>query len=347
MRYTACLLTLLVSASWADMPRTEAGNPDLSGFYDIATLTPLARPEELGDKLYITAAEAAEIAKGVARQRQAALAQSDPDRGAPEAGGTGEPGAGGGVGGYNDFWLDYGSNRFQLEGKYRTSIITSPKNGRHPPMTENGQKRMAQELSDFRVNVGKAWWVDQEGPGPFDNMEQRPLRERCLLGFGPAAGPPIHPSVYNNLKRIVQTEDYVMILAEMVHDARVIRINAEHNPDHMRTWMGDSVGHWEGDTLVVDTINFRETSGLPAADENLRVIERFTRIDENTLLYEFTVDDPTVWQTPWSGEYPWPQVSDKVYEYACHEGNYALGNIMRGARILEQDMDQVQGPAGR
>lgn len=346
MRYTALALVLLMSASWGDIPRTADGRPDLSGFYDIATLTPLTRPEELGNKLYITAEEAQEIAKTVAEQRQAALAQSDPDRSAPEAGGTGEPGAGGGVGGYNDFWLDYGSNRFQLDGKFRTSIITYPENGRHPPMTENGQKRLSEELSDFRVNVGRAWWVDQEGSGPFDNMEQRPLRERCLLGFGPAAGPPIHPTVYNNLKRIVQTEDYVMILAEMVHDARVIRLNSDHNPAHVRTWMGDSIGRWEGDTLIVDTVNFKQTSGLPAADENLHVIEKFTRIDESTLLYQFTVDDPSVWQEPWSGEYPWPKVSDKVYEYACHEGNYALGNIMRGARILEQDLEQGQDPAG-
>lgn len=331
-------VVLSCTIAWADIPRTSNGKPDLSGFYDIATLTPVQRPEELGDKLHITEAEALQVAQQVAETRQAALQESDPDRGAPKSGGDGTAGAGGGVGGYNDFWLDYGSNRFQIDGQYRTSIITYPSNGRQPPLTENGKLRMAVELQDFAFNSGTADWLDQgDGAGPYDNMEQRPLRERCLLGFGPAAGPPIHPSVYNNLKRIVQTDDYIMILAEMVHDARVIRMNAEHNPDHMRTWMGDSVGRWEGDTLVVETRNFLPTSGLPGADENLHVIEKFTRTDEKTLLYQFTVNDPTVWTDSWRGEYPWPQVEDKVYEYACHEGNYALGNILRGARLLEKE----------
>ena len=145
------------------------------------------------------------------------------------------------------------------------------------------------------------------------------------------------PALYNNLKRIVQTETHVMILAEMVHDARVIRLNSEHRPSDVRTWMGDSVGHWEGDTLVVDTTNFSDSPALSGADSNLRVVERFQRIDEDTLQYSFTVEDDTVWQKPWGGDYPWPASDNKVYEYACHEGNYSFGNIMRGARILEND----------
>ncbi len=340
--FTVGIMALLLSTVQADIRRTPSGKPDLSGFYDIATLTPLSRPEELGDEAYMTAQQARKIAEQVAARREAALAQSDPGRDAPEIGGDGTAGAGGGVGGYNDFWLDYGSDRFQIDGRFRTSIITYPTNGRQPPLTENGKKRMGVELEDFRLNTGTAFWLDEGGKGPYDNMEQRPLRERCLLGFGPAAGPPIHPSAYNNLKRIVQTDDYVMILAEMVHDARVIRLDAEHNPDHMRTWMGDSIGRWQGDTLVVDTRNFLGVSGLMAADENLHVVERFRRVDEATLMYEFSVDDPTVWSDTWRGEYPWPQVKDKVYEYACHEGNYALGNIMRGARLLEKDHVQAK-----
>jgi len=334
----ALVLLLFALAGWTEIPRTADGKPDLSGFFDIATLTPLQRPEELGEKGFISQSEAEEIASSVADTRSKSSLPSDPERGAPESGGDGTAGAGGGVGGYNDFWLDYGSGRFKLKGRYPTSIITFPQDGRYPQMTALGNQRMAVALSDFRVNTGKAWWLDQEGPGPFDNMEQRPLRERCLLGFGPAAGPPTIPTAYNNLKRIIQTPDSVMILAEMVHDARVIPIGGAHRPDDIRSWMGDSVGRWEGDTLVVETINFKEDPGLMAADENLRVVERFSRIDEASLLYQFEVSDPTIWTETWKGEYPWPQTQDKVYEYACHEGNYSFGNIMRGARTLEDDL---------
>ena len=332
------LVMLSQTPVFADIPRTPDGKPDLSGFFDTATLTPLQRSEELGDKSFITQEEAAKIAAAVAATRSKSSLPSDPNRGAPERGGDGTADAGGGVGGYNDFWLDYGSGRFRLNGRYPTSIITYPENGRYPEMTPLGEKRMAVAMSDFRLNTGKAWWLDQDEPGPFDNMEQRPLRERCLLGFGPAAGPPTIPSAYNNLKRIIQTEDSIMILAEMVHDVRVIPIGGTHNPKNIRSWLGDSVGRWEGDTLIVETVNFKSEPGLTAADENLQVIEKFSRIDAATLLYQFEVSDPTVWAETWKGEYPWPQTQDKVYEYACHEGNYALGNIMRGARILEDDL---------
>ena len=153
------------------------------------------------------------------------------------------------------------------------------------------------------------------------------------------------PALYNNLKRIIQTEDTVMILVEMIHDARIIRLNAEHRPSHIRSWMGDSIGHWEGDTLVVETTNFTQRPALSGADENLKVIERFRRIDEDTLMYSFRVEDPTVWVSPWEGQYSWPASDDIVFEYACHEGNYALGNIMRGARLLEADIEQAAEPA--
>ena len=172
------------------------------------------------------------------------------------------------------------------------------------------------------------------------------MRERCIMGFGPVAGPPVFPSVYNNHKRIVQTDEYIMVFAEMVHDARVIRIDAEHRPDHIRTWMGDSIGWWEGDTLVVETTHFKAQPALSSASENLKVIERFSRLDADTLRYEFTVEDPTTWTEPWSGDYPWPATDAKVFEYACHEGNYAMGNIMRGARLLEQDMENTGAGGG-
>ena len=186
--------------------------------------------------------------------------------------------------------------------------------------------------------MGEAWWV-KEGleTGPYDDPEMRPLAERCLLGFSSTGGPPMLPAVYNNMKQIVQTEDHVMILIEMVHDARIVRMNAEHGPPEIRKWLGDSVGHWEGDTLVVDTTNFTDRPALSGASRNLHVVERFRRIDADTLLYQFTVDDPTVWAAPWSGEYTWPASKNRVYEYACHEANYSFSGILRGARILEAE----------
>lgn len=313
---------------------------DLSGTYNVATLTPLERPKMYGDKRFLTQAEAEKIRRENAAAKTSLNSKSDPNRSAPPSGGDGSAGAAGNVGGYNTFWIDSGDNAFELDGKFRTSILTQPENGRRPELTDAAKAKFAQTLRNRRSNSGTAWWLNErgEGAGPYDNMEQRPLAERCILGFGPVAGPPMIPTLYNNLKRIVQTEDSIMILAEMVHDARVIRLNSEHRPDHIRTWMGDSVGYWEGDTLVVETKNFTEQPALYGADENLHVIERFTRLDDKTLSYAFTVSDPTVWTESWGGEYPWPETNEKVYEYACHEGNYSFGNIMRGARLLEADV---------
>lgn len=316
---------------------------DLSGTYDVATLTPLERPKMFGDKRFLTREEAAKISREDAALKEARNDKSDPNRSAPPAGGDGSSGAAGNVGGYNTFWIDNGSAAFELDGKFRTSILTQPENGRRPELTAAAKTKFAQLRSKRRNNSGTAWWQDAQGKGagPYDDMELRPLAERCILGFGPTAGPPIFPTLYNNLKRIVQTKDSIMILAEMVHDARIVRLNSEHRPDHVRTWLGDSIGHWEGDTLVVETKNFTTRPGLYGADENLHVTERFRRLDDSTLSYSFTVDNPSVWSEPWGGEYPWPATRDKVYEYACHEGNYALGNIMRGARLLEAEALQA------
>jgi hypothetical protein len=204
-------------------------------------------------------------------------------------------------------------------------------------MTPAGQMRRAKLFAGFgRKNEGQAWWLDQESPGPYDNMEQRNVAERCLLGFSGAT--PSIPSLYNNFKRIVQTEDHVMILIEMVHDARVVRMNSEHLSPDIRKWLGDSIGWWEGDTLVIDTTNFsQKAAGFIIGSENTHVIERLTRQEDGNVLYNFTVEDDSQWTKPWTGEYVWRLSDQNVYEYACHEGNYALGNIMRGARLLEQD----------
>ena len=320
-----------------DIPRTEAGHPDLSGTYDIATITPQQRPEEFGDNLILTPELARQTERQVAQQKAERNQDSDPDRGAPPAGGDGSPGAAGNVGGYNTFWIDNGETAIQIDGQYRTSIITSPANGRRPEMTPAAKKRAAARRARFRENRGEAWWLEVDGPGPYDGPESRTLSDRCLLGFGSTGGPPMFPVLYNNLKRIVQTPDHVMILVEMVHDARIIRLNSEHADPSVRRWLGDSIGWWEGDTLVVDTTNFTDRPALSLATRDLHVVERFKRIDADTLLYSFTVEDPNTWTEPWSGEYPWPQSENRVYEYACHEGNYAMEGILKGARILEAE----------
>ena len=336
----ACgVLWVLVGATAADdYPRTPSGRPDFSGTYDIATLTPLQRPQRYGDKLTLTEEEAASIASKEAAYIDGRNAPTDPERAAPPRGGDGSTGAAGNVGGYNAFWIDRGSGGFQIDGKWRTSIITDPANGRRPPLTPAGKAAAARRAKMYRPNKGEAWWV-KEGvePGPYDDPELRPLAERCLLGFGSTGGPPMLPVLYNNLKRIVQTDDHVMILVEMVHDARIVRMNGKHAPDDVRSWLGDSVGYWEGDTLVIDTTNFTDRPALSGATRNLHVVERFSRLDQDTLLYQFTVEDPTVWTAPWSGEYVWPATDSRVYEYACHEANYSFGGILRGARILEQE----------
>ena len=344
---------LAAVAAAQDIPRTANGRPDLSGTYDTATLTPLERSEEFGDRASLTEEEAAAIAEGEPVALAAAFGipadrniESGPPSEAPPAGGDGSTGAAGGVGGYNTFWMDRGTSAFQINGEWRTSIITSPKNGRRPPLAAVARGAAAERAAFFRPNTGTAWWMIENGldaPGPYDDPEIRPLAERCLLGFGSTSGPPMLPVLYNNLKKIVQTDDHVMILVEMVHDARIVRMNQEHAPSEIRSWLGDSVGRWEGDTLVVDTTNFNDTPGLGDASRNLHVVERFTRIDADTLLYRFTVEDPSVWTEPWSGEYVWPASDNRVYEYACHEANYSFHGILGGARVLEDDVRKDAG----
>jgi hypothetical protein len=169
----------------------------------------------------------------------------------------------------------------------------------------------------------------------FENVKERPLAERCLLGFGSTSGPPMLPVLYNNNYQIVQTPDTIMILVEMVHDVRVIRMNQKHVPPDVRKWLGDSVGHWEGDTLVVDTTNFNPHVNFSGSSENLHVIERFQRVDAQTILYRATIDDPTTFTKPWTLEYPFVATPGPIYEYACHEGNYAMQDILGGARKME------------
>ncbi|MDX1384504.1 MAG: hypothetical protein R3190_12710 [Thermoanaerobaculia bacterium] len=346
------------AATAAEIPRLPNGKPDFSGNYNAATLTPLTRPAELGDRLTLTDEEAAAIAKRKADLYAADSAPSDPDRGAPPVGGTPifDPGlevASGGSGGYNAFYMDPGEGAFKIDGKWRTSILVDPADGQLPALTPAAQQRQAVAAKLLRANVetGEAWWIGDDSGGPYDDMEQRPHAERCLLGFGSTAGPPMLPTLYNSMKTIVHTEDHLMILIEMAHDARIIRIGGEHLPSTIKTWLGDSIAKWEGDTLVVETTNqrngFRQFGHkLADAPEGMRIVERFSYLNPETLLYQFTVSEPSSFTAPFSGEYVWPASDDRVYEYACHEGNYALGNIMRGARMLEADT-RPAGESGR
>ncbi|MEE2776798.1 MAG: hypothetical protein VYE73_08555 [Acidobacteriota bacterium] len=326
-----------------DFPRTATGRPDLSGTYDIATLTPLVRPVELAERSAYSAEEAGELVGYWKEKFESDNVPSDPDRGAPPKGGIGFyipelEGAAGAVGGYNAFFVDLGENTFQLDGKYRTSIVTDPSDGRFPPLSPLGEEIQARGAPFRHANTGTAWWLESGlATGPYDDIELRPLAERCILSRN-RSGPPALPALYNNLKTIVQTEDHVVVLAEQMHDARIIRMNGDRPPGNVAKWMGDSVGRWEGDSLVVETSQFRESSGDLRTTAGLRVVERFSPIDSDTLRYQFTVDDPR-YTAPWTGEYPWPRTDGRLYEYACHEGNYAMGNIKRGARMLEADRE--------
>jgi len=327
------------------MPRTLDGHPDLQGTYDLATLTPIDRPAGQGQTM--TSEEAKKREAG----QQKRVAQGDAkiagDRTAPPKGGDGSVGAAGNVGGYNYGWLDPGSSYNVVDGQIRTSLIIDPPDGRMPPYTPEAQKRIAAMRS--RANSDATESNDpglDKTPGAYDDPEARPLGEQCLLGFGSTSGPPMLPDYfYNNLHKIVQTGDSVMILTEMVHDVRVVRMNAQHLPSNIRRWLGDSVGHWEGDTLVIDTTNFTSKTRFRGSTENLHVVERFTRTGPKTLLYRFTIEDPATWARPWTGEMAWYATNGLIYEYACHEANYALGDILRGAR--ERDREQGAAKAGK
>ncbi|HWI17461.1 MAG TPA: hypothetical protein VNT81_06930, partial [Vicinamibacterales bacterium] len=280
---------------------------------------------------------------------------SDPNRPAPpkggEAGRLAAPGqqsfieiiseaAGGAVGGYNGFWLDPGLNVIRIDGVARSSIIIDPPSGRLPARTEAGKKRLA-EIAAKNKRFGE-----------FDHPEMRPLADRCLVSFGSNAGPPMLPNYfYNNNYTIVQTKDHVMILSEMVNDVRMIRMNdTKHAPAHVKKWFGDSIGRWEGDTLVVETTNFHplqleQTSILWAyrgASENLKVTERFTRTGPDEIVYRFTMEDPETFTAPFTGELPFKRIDEMIYEYACHEGNYAMTNILSGERSKERDAQKKQ-----
>ncbi len=328
---TTCATSILAGAE--DFPRTASGKPDFSGTYDIATLTPYLRDPARGENAYVDPSEAAAAQDRAAGIAAADLAPKSPDRGAPDKGAD--------VGAYNQIWMDPGSTMFRMDGKYPASILVDPPDGRLPQLSDAGKARRATlKQKGWFKNTGTAWWLE-EGGAPYDDMETQPLVDRCLyLG---AVTVPMQPIVYNNHKVIVQTEHHVLILVEWMHWARVVRLDSEHLPKDMRSLAGDSIGWWEEDTLVVETTNFLFEPGVPR--EGLRVVERFSPLDAGRLLYRFTVHDPD-YVTPYTGEYPWPKTDTSLYEYACHEGNYAMGNTLRGARRLERDWIEQNGAPG-
>jgi hypothetical protein len=296
----------------AVLPRTPDGHPDLQGIWTNVTLTPLERPAALAGKATLPDAEAAAYEKKAAEDLQSEDGKSE----GPLLAAAGSAG----TGAYNLLFIDRGSELARVGGVKRTSLIVDPPDGKVPPLTEQAKQQKAEDFERY------------------DSVKDRPLSERCILGFGSTSGPPMLPVLYNNNYQIVQTPDTVMIMIEMVHDVRVIRMNATHRPPNVSQWLGDSIGHWEGDTLVVDTSNFPDKAALyeEVADsrtsKKLHVIERFQRIAADTILYRATIDDSYTFAKPWTVEFPFLSTKGPVYEYACHEGNYAMPDIMGGAR---------------
>lgn len=298
------LTSVSLLAQSSAIPRTEYGFPDLQGTYTYSTLTPLNRPEELADKPVLTEQEAQEWA-AYERQRQ------NRDLIIDSVGGAGYPP---GVISYNEFWYERGVNTIADR---RTSLIYDPPNGRMPALNATGRERAAKREEEIRFSAGP---------------EARTLADRCLMSGG--GGPPLIPGSYNNNIQIVQTKDHIMILSEMIHRARMIPFAAEHSTKQLK-WDGDSIAHWDGDTLVIDTQDFYYNYNSRGTSEKMRLQERITRLDENTLDYDFTIEDPQSWDVSWSARVPLRTVEEPLYEYACHEGNHGLVGILAGWRRYE------------
>ena len=328
-RATSALLSILAalllgsltqsgSAANYRAPRTSFGDPDLQGLWTNASITTLERPANV-KTLVITPAEAARLETANKAWLAANDKPTDPHNGAPPV--ADDPG------GYNSFWLDLGTKYAVVNGQIRTSWIVDPADGR-VPYSEKGRRDM--------MAAGMAQFMNFDGP------EVRSLGERCIVGYGSSGGPPMLNVLYNNNYQIVQSPGYVTIIVEMNHDARIIRLGGTHLPSTIRPWMGDSIGHWEGDTLVVETTNLNPGQRFTAdirhriyLAPDSKVTERFTRVSPTDILYEFKVEEPTAYTQTWRGEIPMRATKGPMYEYACHEGNYALTDILAGARAQE------------
>ncbi|MDB5453395.1 MAG: hypothetical protein JWO33_1973 [Caulobacteraceae bacterium] len=321
------------------VPRMADGKPELEGIWTNATTTRLDRPANFGDRLLLTPQELAQTENATvernARQNkvtdQATIDNWKTAALQPDTTDECRSGSRGAACGYNAGWTDPGDRVMRVNGEPRTSMITFPANGRMPARAAGAGR-----------GAGRAQIVESSEDGPAstrsgqnDNPEGRSLGERCIMSFGISSGPVMTPQLYNNTYKFVQTKDTVAIYVEMVHDVRIVRLNSSHRTDGLRPYMGDSIGWWDGDTLVVETINFHPLQNVRGAGPKLKVTERFTRVAPDRLHYGFKVEDPETWVQPWGGEYEFG-ATNSIHEYACHEGNYGLQNILAGARFEEQ-----------
>ncbi len=298
-----------------DAPRTAWGAPDLQGVWDFRTITPLERPEALGDQAFLTEEEAANLEQEVVNRNNELAARSARRTSVTESVDQGEQGA---PGFYNNFWLDRGTSTV---GTRRTSLIVDPPNGRLPEMSPAGRERTEARREYL-------------GEHPADSWLDRSAFDRCILGFN--AGPPITPGGYNQNLQVFQTPDHVVLITEMVHTVRVVPVGGRPAlPGHVRQWSGDSRGRWEGDTLVIETSHFNDQRRWRGTTPSMTLVERLTRVDADTLAYEYTVDDPETWTRPWTASIPMRRSDEPLYEYACHEGNYSMPGILGGHRADE------------
>ena len=320
----AVLVPAVAAAQSAEVPRTAWGAPDIGGVWDFRSITPMERPDDLGDKAFLTEEEAARLEQETVERNAELLSRERRDA---TAGGSVDRGEDGAPGFYNNFWLDRGETTV---GTRRTSLIVDPPSGKIPAMTTAAAAKAAALAAERKGVLTHAptpgGWVEDLGSNG--------LQLRCITGFN--SGPPMTPGGYNNNVQVFQTEHFVALLNEMNHNVRIVPLDGRDRPG-VSQWAGESRGHWDGDTLVVETVDFhRETSfSQGRTDQNLRLTERFTRVSRDTLMYEATIDDPTVWTTAWKYEIPMQFNDQPVYEYACHEGNYGLYNILAGARAEE------------
>ena len=311
--HTFAILLLLpfIGSAQADstsIPRMPWGHPDFQGFFTYRTITPLQRPTELGDKAVLTPEEAAEwAAKENLRQNRDLIDDK-----------KGGAGYAPGVISYNEFWYERGDDVIESR---RTSLIYDPPNGRMPPTAKNARPRRGNFSANTAGEIG---------------VEKRPLAERCLMSFGSTV--PMIPRSYNNNIQIVQTKDYIMILNEMIHLARVIPFTNTYSG--MPKWEGDSIAHWDDDVLVIETTNFYYQYNFGGYTPEMKLVERISRVDKDTLTYDFTVTDPNTWTAPWSAKFPLRQIDEPIYEYACHEGNIGLESVLKG--LLHEDEERAK-----
>jgi hypothetical protein len=316
-------------------PRLKIGQPDLQGFWTNTTLTKMSRPSGAKELVY-TEAEVAKLEQDMVKEiedgqaptaKDAPVAYTIPKDIKPEylAGG-------GATGGYNRFWIDPGNHVMRVNGQPRSSLYTTP-NGQPPPRKAGAVSAPAPEPASFIKLLGAS---PTPRGGAFDNPEPR-SSERCITSFGPnQLRPPMSANgFYNNSYQLVQSPNAVAIATEMIHDVRIVRLNAKHRTDGMRPYFGDSIGWFDGDTLVVETTNIPQNQAVSGSWKDLKVTERFKRVAADRLYYGFTIEDPTMWDAPWGGEYEFAALNGTMYEYACHEGNYAMHGILSGARVLE------------